>query len=82
MKKYCKFINTCPISLQDALCHHQYCQAAYRCWNGGNALCCWPPQNHQECHVPGLPLGWNRPGGDPLGVSNNESPAAAQIVTV
>ena len=40
------------------------------------------PQNHQECHVPGLPEGWERPGGDPAGVSDNEAPGAAKILTV
>ena len=82
MLKYSKFINTCPILLQDALCRHQYCQAAFRCWNGPAALCCWPPENDTECHPPGLPVGWQRPGGDPAGVSNNEVLGTAQIAIV
>ena len=75
-------MNTCPISLQDALFRHQYCEAAYRCWNGAAANCCWPPQNHYECRIPGLPPGWQRPGGDPAGVSYYEALGAAQFVTV
>ena len=59
--------------MQDVLCHHQHCEAAYRCWHRYIATCCWPPQSNDECHIPGLPLGWTRPGGDPAGVSNNEA---------
>ena len=46
------------------------------------AGCCWPPQNDNECHPPGLPIGWQAPGGDPAGVSNNEYLGAVQILTV
>ena len=35
-----------------------------------------------ECRIPGLPLGWTHPGGDPAGLSNNKVLATAKIVTV
>ena len=73
---------THAISLQDALCRHQYCQAAYRCWNGPSASCCWPDENDADCRPPGLPFGWQRPGNDPAGVSYHEALSAVQIVTV
>ena len=65
----CKYI-----SLQDVACRSsQHCKAAFRCWDGLQAKCCWPPENHNQCDRPGLPNGWTAPGNDPAGVSNNEA---------
>ena len=42
--------NTCHISLQDATCRSQYnCEAAYRCWDGFIAHCCFPDEYDDEC---------------------------------
>ena len=39
------------------------------------------PENDNDCHPPGLPVGWEHPGGDPAGVDNNEALGAVQIAT-
>ena len=39
-----------------------------------------PPKNEKECRVPGLPPGWQRPGGDPAGISYYEALCTAQSV--
>ena len=40
----------CPVSLQDCSCRTQYCEEAFRCWNGWITYCCWPAENRDECH--------------------------------
>ena len=65
---------SCLISLQDSTCRTQHCHGKQHTDVGMVLLlnAVGHPQNHTECHRPGLPNGWSVHGNDPVGVSNNE----------